>query len=93
MPSSTLSPDADPTVTARPAGTDNDALGPSDSSDSGSDVRGDPATAGERESDSDRQGTGERATAVPDHIRDGADIAPDHLVDGPDAPEPSERDA
>jgi hypothetical protein len=60
------------------------ALGPSDSSDSGSDVRGGGAErhlgdAG-LDSDSDRNGTGERLGATPDtEIEEGADIAPDQI--------------
>jgi hypothetical protein len=94
-----------------------DALGPSDTSDSGSDLHGAPglaqqignfgleknpvdleeSTAGytagpdvgdaNLDSDSDSNGTGERAAAVRDTIvPDGADIAPDHLevIDFPD---------
>ena len=60
------------------------ALGPSDSSDSGSDVRGGGAErrigdAG-LDSDSDRNGTGERLGATPDaEFEEGADIAPDTI--------------
>jgi hypothetical protein len=73
-------------------GRSTDMLGPSDSSDSGSDTQGelpfatgvDDALAGtlpvERNSDSDSVGTGERASAVPSrHEHDGADISPDHI--------------
>jgi hypothetical protein len=87
-----------------------DALGPSDTSDSGSDLRGAPGlaqqidgfgldrnpvdleesfanyTAGpdigdaNMDSDSDSNGTGERAAAVRDTVvPDGADIAPDRI--------------
>jgi hypothetical protein len=74
-----------------PAGRDTDALGPSDSSDSGSDVRGergfdalDPGQVGgdraDLGSDSDALGTGERGSAVHDtDIVEGADIAPDRI--------------
>lgn len=79
---------------ATPPGKDIDALGPSDSSDSGSDVQGerslatapdDPGqwgavVAGGR-SDSDSLGTGERASADGDPPREGADILPDRVVD------------
>jgi hypothetical protein len=63
------------------------ALGPSDSSDSGSDVIGAGPNVGDAnlDSDSDRFGTGESASALPDTAQaDGADIAPDHIevVDG-----------
>ena len=77
-------------------GKDVDALGPSDSSDSGSDVqdersrRGDGNQADElgslivaTASDSDAAGTGERASATGRDVPDGADILPDHLI-GPD---------
>lgn len=58
------------------------ALGPSDSSDSGSDVQGAAEELGDAglDSDSDRNGTGERSSASPDgEVKDGADIAPDHI--------------
>lgn len=73
-----------------------DALGPSDSSDSGSDVQGERAhIAGDADaagslpadlrSDTDAAGTGERAAAVGDDIQDAADIAPDRIEGGIDA--------
>jgi len=74
-----------------PSGRDTDALGPSDSSDSGSDVQGERGfdaldagqIGGERadlRSDSDASGTGERGSAVNDtEIVEGADIAPDRI--------------
>ena len=74
-----------------PSGRDTDALGPSDSSDSGSDVQGergfDALDAGQiggdradLRSDSDASGTGERGSAVNDtEIVEGADIAPDRI--------------
>jgi hypothetical protein len=60
------------------------ALGPSDSSDSGSDLAGPDAGAGvgdaNLDSDSDRFGTGERAAAEGDDARvEGADIETDHI--------------
>lgn len=64
----------------QPAGRDADALGPSDTSDSGSDIRGeiDPDLL---DSDSDSEGTGERGSAVDgEHLSEGADIAPDRIV-------------
>jgi len=78
-------------VPARPAGTDVDALGPSDSSDSGSDVRHErrmptaPDTPDELgavtargDSTTDALGTGERASAAGDaEGRSGGDIVPD----------------
>ena len=85
-------------VPLTPAGRDTDALGPSDSSDSGSDVQGergfdaldDGQIGGDRAglgSDSDASGTGERGAAVRDsEIVEGADIAPDRIgaIDGSD---------
>ena len=83
-------------------GRDVDALGPSDSSDSGSDVQGtfdlddseqfDP-NAGARqtgmESDSDAAGTGERGAArLDEEAESGSDISPDSVQTlGPLAPE------
>lgn len=75
---------------AQARGKDADALGPSDSSDSGSDVQGERAhIAGETgdagalpadlASDTDASGTGERGAAVGDDIDDGADILPDRV--------------
>ena len=63
-------------------------LGPSDTSDSGSDIVGASKALGDLEldGDSDAEGTGERRGAGPgEEVRDGADIAPDKiekLVDG-----------
>ncbi len=75
-----------------------DTLGPSDTSDSGSDIQGATrlktdaeegelggATPVELDSDSDSMGTGERAEAVPEGARDGADIAPDRIARSKDA--------
>jgi len=75
-----------------------DVLGPSDTSDSGSDIHGASrlktdaeegelggATPVETDSDSDSGGTGERASAVPDRTRDGADIGPDRIARSKDA--------
>jgi hypothetical protein len=61
------------------------ALGPSDSSDSGSDMATDHAPESdiddsELDSDSDREGTGERGAAERDEVsRDGSDIDTDHV--------------
>jgi hypothetical protein len=53
------------------------ALGPSDSSDSGSDR---DTVDSDLDSDSDRQGTGERGAAAQDEAaRDGYDIDTDHV--------------
>jgi hypothetical protein len=57
-------------------------LGPSDSSDSGSDMIGARGAEGDEEnldSDSDRNGTGETASASDARPTDGADISPDHI--------------
>jgi len=75
-----------------------DVLGPSDTSDSGSDIQGATrlktsaeegelggATPIDRMSDSDSMGTGERAEAVPEGARDGADIGPDRIAGSQDA--------
>jgi hypothetical protein len=82
------------TTARRPPGHDVDALGPSDTSDSGSDVQGErPMATGADSpdelggmpaagsSDSDAQGTGERASADGDDGRDGADIGFDRIDD------------
>ncbi|MBC7699681.1 hypothetical protein [Aquabacterium sp.] len=77
-------------------GHDADALGPSDSSDSGSDIQGElhletddfetlsAAISGagntDLQSDTDSGGTGERGSAVPEHIREGGDISPDRVI-------------
>lgn len=82
--SSILGADRAPTF---PAGRDSGALGPSDSSDSGSDVG-----SLVPEADSDREATGERASVAGDHIRDGADIAPDRITGGRDAGEQAENE-
>jgi hypothetical protein len=81
------------------SGRDAETLGPSDSSDSGSDIQGatrmktEPeegleaggATPVVEDSDTDAAGTGERAEAVPEGARDGADIAPDRIARSKDA--------
>ena len=80
------------------AGRSADTLGPSDTSDSGSDIQGATrlktdteegqmggALPVELSSDSDASGTGERAEAVPEGARDGADIAPDRIASSKDA--------
>lgn len=66
----------------RPPGTTTDALGPSDTSDSGSDVVGADADLGDGgfDADSDAGGTGERAMAGRDTgRRDAPDIEPDQV--------------
>ena len=73
-----------------------ESLGPSDSSDSGSDVHGFGAErrigdAG-LDSDTDRNGTGERAGATPDMEFEGAsDIAPDEVQEIPEEDESGEK--
>ena len=64
------------------------ALGPSDSSDSGSDLIGSTAARdigdADLDSDSDRSGTGERVSAARDPAQpDGADIDTDRIEQGP----------
>lgn len=79
-----------------PKGSDIDVLGPSDSSDSGSDVQGERSLRGEgdhadelgslvvdTDNDSDASGTGERASATGRDMPDAADIMPDQVM-GPD---------
>lgn len=81
---------------AQPSGTDVDALGPSDSSDSGSDVQTNlnhsalpedgaqgawPIAHG---STSDASGTGERASAEASSPIDNADLLPDRLISDDD---------
>ena len=80
-------------------GNDVSALGPSDSSDSGSDVQGEHSMRGEGEhadllgsliidtaTDSDSSGTGERASATGQDSPDGVDIATDHVIELPQDP-------
>ncbi|WP_051293423.1 hypothetical protein [Pseudoduganella violaceinigra] len=84
---STLDPDNMPVQPDRELrkGHDTGTLGPSDSSDSGSDVQGGPGDT-ELDSDSDAQGTGERAGAGRDTpAPDGADIDVDHVESLPGA--------
>jgi len=74
---------------SRAKGRDADSLGPSDSSDSGSDVQGEiaqptgdeeaHAVPAEHDSDTDAAGTGERGAAVPDRARASGDILPDRI--------------
>jgi hypothetical protein len=79
-------------------GRDAETLGPSDTSDSGSDIQGATrlktdaeegemggATPIDVDSDSDAEGTGDRAEAVPEGARDGADIGPDRIARSKDA--------
>jgi len=64
-----------------PKGHDTGSLGPSDSSDSGSDVVGTPGT----ESDTDRYGTGELVTARKSPVPSDRDVATDRIVDAEEA--------
>ena len=64
-------------------GKDTNALGPSDNSDSGSDAQGAYGTD-ELSSDSDAEGTGERASAGSGFEVCDADIMPDHIEGPPD---------
>ena len=60
----------------QPSGRDSEALGPSDSSDTGSDTVG----THEAHADSDAVGTGERGSVTPGEGREGGDILPDRVV-------------
>ena len=72
-------------------GKDTNALGPSDNSDSGSDAQGAYGTD-EMSSDSDAEGTGERASAGAGFEACDADIMPDH-IEGPPGDPAFEEDA
>jgi hypothetical protein len=61
-----------------PRGSDVASLGPSDSTDSGSDTRG-AFDFDELSSDTDSQGTGERSSVDPLNVPSDADILPDHV--------------
>ena len=63
----------------QPSGKGADLLGPSDSSDSGSDSIGELGED-DLDSDSDRAGTGDRAGVEPQSAASGADILPDRVV-------------
>ena len=65
-------------VPRRPGGTDVASLGPSDSTDSGSDTRG-GFDDDELSSDTDAEGTGERNSVDPRNGPIDADIMPDHI--------------
>ena len=104
----TLNPDDEPQHQVRETAGTTGALGPSDSSDSGSDTAGarrhvfdvdseldnHALETGDAElgSDTDRHGTGERASADGDaNLLADADIEPDR-VDGPFAPDDPDAD-
>jgi hypothetical protein len=61
-----------------PRGSDVASLGPSDSTDSGSDARG-GFDFDELSSDTDAEGTGERSSVDPLNVRSDYDILPDHI--------------
>jgi hypothetical protein len=71
--SSILGADIAPT---QPSGRGSDLLGPSDSSDSGSDALG----TDELHEDSDAAGTGERGSVAGADGREGGDILPDRVA-------------
>lgn len=76
--------------------TGNDSMGPSDASDSGSDSAG--VYGSDPDNDTDRYGTGERASVEPGLQRESRDILPDHVEDlaadaGSDTPIDAEVDA
>ncbi|EZP39663.1 hypothetical protein OPV09_08205 [Janthinobacterium sp. TB1-E2] len=83
MSSSSLDPDNLPVIPDRVLGSGHGkgALGPSDSSDSGSDMQGVPGQDPEElDNDSDAAGTGERAGVEPRNTApDGGDIDVDHV--------------
>jgi hypothetical protein len=84
---STLDPDNLTGVggSSGPTGTDTGSLGPSDTTDSGSDVAGGSALSGEElASDTDSAGTGDRA-GVADDIESDSDIGFDQVVNADDA--------
>lgn len=72
-----------------PAGRDSGALGPSDSSDTGSDTLGSPAARDDGAA-SDRAGTGERGSAAGREQLEGADILPDRVFDAEREPNDAE---
>lgn len=83
MSGSTLDPDNLPVTPDRVLGSGHGkgALGPSDSSDSGSDMQGVPGQdAEELDNNSDAAGTGDRAGVEPHNATpDGGDIDVDHV--------------
>src|SRR5436190_16176761 len=88
MPASPLDPANIPVGPDRRVGRGHGtrALGPSDSSDNGSDVGGAARRLGDSDldSDTDRSGTGERVGATPDvETEPGRDIAPDQVQEPP----------
>ena len=77
-----VAPDIGPGVTPVPKGSDTRSLGPSDSTDTGSDfASGSPVSPAELVSDTDAEGTGERAGVGRKDDETGEDIGFDKTVD------------
>ncbi len=97
MSSSSLDPDNLPVTPDRVLGSGHGkgALGPSDSSDSGSDMQGVPGQDAEAlDSDSDAAGTGDRAGVEPlNTAPDGGDIDVDHVESVAPAQPPAGADS
>lgn len=96
MSQSTLDPDNLPAAPDRKLGKGHgtDALGPSDRSDTGSDVQGGPAAEeGLSDTDTDAEGTGERGAVGRERDEPGADIGTDHIETIPPEEEPLEDPA
>jgi hypothetical protein len=93
MADSTLDPDNIPAGNDRSLGRGHGtrALGPSDNSDSGSDVAGDPDVT--LDGDTDAEGTGERAGVGPQRVASDSDIGFDHIETMPDADDEFRDDA
>lgn len=84
----------------QPRGTTTDLLGPSDSSDTGSDIQGERPLAtdaddggmgaipADLDSDTDAAGTGERAASDGSDVPDAPDISPDRVVRASDELDP-----
>lgn len=89
MSNSTLDPDNIPAGTDRSLGKGHDtgSLGPSDNSDSGSDMQGQPGL----DSDTDASGTGERGDVENDALESGGDIDTDHIETLPPDGVPADR--
>lgn len=79
---STLDPDNLPRERRRKGPPGHETIGPSDSSDSGSDLAGGDALD---DDDSDRSGTGERTTVEERDVREAADVDTDRIVGPADA--------
>jgi hypothetical protein len=81
MGTSSLDPENLSEMKRRRRAEEENSLGPSDSSDSGSDL----TATGEGEAGGDRFGTGERASADQESPPDAADVDTDRVVEAPDA--------